>query len=261
MISHFRSSDVIIPMSDYFAEDFLMGKSYAISDIHAHMEPFGQFLDQIGPDDKVYVIGDVVDKGPDGLDVLFRILDDPRCILIIGNHDLMFLEQINCRRRSLYDREAIELSEIWQIRNGGNVTWAAFKRLRLQDQDRIFNALSDAAVQRTIRINGQNIVLVHACPQGPEGNVFLRDLPMIGEHYDWRSGWVWDREPRHLPDSVVVTGHTPVQSFGYFGEAEIYRDGDWIDIDCGLAIQMPGVSRMAVLCLDDFSASYYEITR
>ena len=119
MISHFRAPDVIIPLSEYFAEDNLMGKSYAISDIHAHMEPFEQFLDEIGPNDKVYVIGDVVDKGPDGLDVLFRILDDPRCILIIGNHDLMFLEQINCKRRSLYDRAAIELSEICRSETAG----------------------------------------------------------------------------------------------------------------------------------------------
>lgn len=261
MFFHFCAVDGIIPMSEFFTKELLMGKSYAISDIHAHMEPFGKFLNEIGPDDKVYVIGDVVDKGPDGLDVLFRILDDPRCTLIIGNHDLMFLEQINCKRRSLYDRASVELSEIWQIRNGGNVTWAAFKRLRLQDQDRIYNALADSAVQRTIRVNGNNIVLVHACPQGPEGNIFLRDIPMIGEHYDWRSGWVWDREIRSIPDSIVVTGHTPVQSFGYFGDAEIYCEDGWFDIDCGLAIQMPGVSRMAVLCLDDFSARYYEISR
>ena len=238
-----------------------MGKTFVVSDLHAHDEPFARFLSEIGPDDRVFVIGDVVDKGPDGLDVLFRILDDPRCVFLMGNHDLMFLEQINIMKHGLMDPDSFELTNIWQARNGGYTTWAAFKRLSLPDQDRIWESLREAAVQRTVRVNGRNFVLVHACPQGAEGNVFLRDLPMNGVHYDWRSDWVWEREIRQVPGAVVVTGHTPVQSYAPYVDAEVLRDGDWYDIDCGLAIQMPGVSRMAVLCLDDLSDTYYGITR
>ena len=66
-----------------------MGKTYVISDIHAHMAPLAGFLRSINDDDIVYILGDIVDKGPDGLDPFLTILDDLRCILILGNHELM----------------------------------------------------------------------------------------------------------------------------------------------------------------------------
>ena len=73
-----------------------MGKTYVCSDIHAHADILREVLKKLQSDDMLYMIGDAVDKGPDGMEALKILRDDPRCEMLIGNHDLMMLQNLAC---------------------------------------------------------------------------------------------------------------------------------------------------------------------
>ena len=68
---------------------------YWVGDIQGCDEPLGQLLDQIGfsvSRDQLYVLGDLVNRGPASLDVLrrlYRMGTSVQCVL--GNHDLHLL--------------------------------------------------------------------------------------------------------------------------------------------------------------------------
>ena len=66
---------------------------YAMSDIHGQYELFRNLMEQItlGKDDILYVLGDVVDRGPDSMKILKYMMANPNIIPIMGNHELMAL--------------------------------------------------------------------------------------------------------------------------------------------------------------------------
>ena len=52
---------------------------YAMSDIHGQYELFRNLMEQIplGKDDTLYVLGDVVDRGPDSMNTLKYMMANP----------------------------------------------------------------------------------------------------------------------------------------------------------------------------------------
>ena len=52
---------------------------YAMSDIHGQYELFRNLMEQIplGKDDTLYVLGDVVDRGPDSMKILKYMMANP----------------------------------------------------------------------------------------------------------------------------------------------------------------------------------------
>ena len=62
---------------------------YAVADLHGHYELYKAIKDRIKVDDLLYVLGDCADRGPDGWKTLSSIIEDPQCILLMGNHEWM----------------------------------------------------------------------------------------------------------------------------------------------------------------------------
>ena len=67
--------------------------TYVISDIHGCYEKYRQRLDKIhfSNDDTLFVLGDVVDRGPQPVKVLQDMMCRPNVVPLIGNHELMAL--------------------------------------------------------------------------------------------------------------------------------------------------------------------------
>ena len=71
--------------------------TYAVSDLHGHMDVFEKGLERIGfsEADMLYVIGDAIDRGPDGIKILEYIKDHKNMDLLIGNHEFMMLNAVD----------------------------------------------------------------------------------------------------------------------------------------------------------------------
>lgn len=61
--------------------------NYCISDIHGHYDYYKKMLEKIGfsDDDMLYIIGDVVDRGPHPVKLLLDLMKRPIVCCIAGN--------------------------------------------------------------------------------------------------------------------------------------------------------------------------------
>lgn len=67
---------------------------YVTSDLHGY--PLGRFLDLLGKanfghEDFIFVLGDVIDRGNDGITLLQWMMLQDNVQLILGNHEAMML--------------------------------------------------------------------------------------------------------------------------------------------------------------------------
>ena len=68
--------------------------TYVVSDIHGEYDMFLELLDKIGlkETDTLYVLGDILDRGPHPLRLLRKLMEMPNVVCLVGNHELMALE-------------------------------------------------------------------------------------------------------------------------------------------------------------------------
>ena len=81
----------------------MAGRLLVIGDIHGFITPLNLLLDHLKPDleDTLVTLGDYIDRGPHSKDVLFKLIQlkpITNLKMLIGNHDLMFLESIHFKR-------------------------------------------------------------------------------------------------------------------------------------------------------------------
>ena len=73
---------------------------------------FHSMLQRIGftPEDTLYLLGDVIDRGPDGIQLLREIMHTPNMKMILGNHEYMMMQY--------YSPDATDVEVLRWSRNG-----------------------------------------------------------------------------------------------------------------------------------------------
>lgn len=256
-------------------------KTYVISDVHSHFGVFERFLNDINPEDKVFFLGDAIDKGPDGIEVLKYIMDNPRIQMVMGNHELMMIqylhaldvykEGIETKMLDVMDKYMLSgQEEQWLDRNCGWATLEGYFKLSKEEQKKMIEFLINLPLVLRVDVNNRNFVLVHSVPARipfytPGAILYL-------EHKHRADDYVWDRlDSIEIENSIIVVGHTMTYHYGAIDENgkmtiasanKVNSDGQeepvWFDIDCGLA-KNSTESRLCALCLDDLSVKYYEL--
>ena len=69
-------------------------KFYATSDFHGHYNLYKKIKEMVDPQDIIYVLGDCADRGPNGWKTLKAVIEDPQCILLMGNHEHMLMKSM-----------------------------------------------------------------------------------------------------------------------------------------------------------------------
>lgn len=224
---------------------------YVVSDIHGEYDMFIELLQKIKPKetDKLYVLGDVLDRGPHPVKTLLMLMGMSNVVCIAGNHELMALECLEFLRKEITDQSIEELDEkmldnlvTWQY-NGSKTTIDEFRRLDEETRQKVVEFLKEFSIYEELTVNGEEYLLVHAglgnySPEKDIEDYSLKEL-------------VWGRADykiKYFDDIYVVTGHTPTQYIeGNPRPGYIYRENNHIAIDCGGYI--PG-GRLAAICLD-----------
>jgi serine/threonine protein phosphatase 1 len=233
--------------------------TYVMADIHGEYEMFMEILDQINlkETDTLYVIGDILDRGPHPIKTLLKLMEMQNAICLVGNHELMALECLEFLCREIteesiesLDKETVDNLITWQM-NGSVTTTDEFHKLDKETREEIIEYIRDFLIYEEIKVNGKKYLLVHAGlgNYSPE-----RDI----EDYSLQE-LVWNRadyDTQYFEDTYVITGHTPTQAIEGAIPGSIYRNNNHIAIDCGSCF--PG-GRLAALCLDtdeEFYSSY-----
>jgi len=82
---------------------------YVISDIHGCYAQFTELLGLIDfkDTDTLYVLGDIVDRGPHPIKVLSALMEMPNAVCIVGNHELMALDGLRFLKEPLINSRSI----------------------------------------------------------------------------------------------------------------------------------------------------------
>ena len=88
---------------------------YCISDIHGELDRFKAMLDLIhfSHEDTLYIIGDVIDRKPNGVDILRIIMKTHNMVMLLGNHEQMCLE-------TLGPHNTLGARSLWKSNGGSN---------------------------------------------------------------------------------------------------------------------------------------------
>ena len=225
--------------------------TYVMSDIHGEYDLFAELLDTIGlkEADTLYILGDILDRGPHPVKTLLKIMEMPNVFCLVGNHEFMALKCLRFLTRTItdeliadLDQEKLEAFLSWQ-RNGCDTTLEEFGRLDAEMRQEVMDYLMDLLLYEELTAGGKHYLLVH----GGLGN--YRPDKEISEYT--LKELVWDRadyETRYFEDTYVVSGHTPTQFIeGNPRPGYVYRKNNHIAIDCGC--YLPG-GRLAAMCLE-----------
>lgn len=235
--------------------------TYVMSDIHGNKRNFESIIEQINlqPEDELYVLGDVIDRYPDGIKILRWLMKCPNAHLLLGNHEYMMLKAIDtpyeegkCRT---YNNTRYSLYHWYQ--NGGDITHNYLKHIKKETRRIIFDYLRTLPVNIRIQVNNKSYKLVHASPT-ENFSTYGRDYH---NHYEFA---VWHRwnECEYVPEDVtMIFGHTPTVHFQDDNVLKIWYGDSAIGIDCGSGYSEEHnywsyKGRLACLRLDDMKEFY-----
>ena len=219
--------------------------TYVMSDIHGNLDRFNSVMKQINlkPTDKLYILGDVIDRYKYGIKILLKIMKMPNVKMLIGNHEYMMLEALDSNNP--YPHKLHQ----W-YGNGGKCTHEYLKHIRKDTRNAIFEYLHALPLNYEIEVNNKKYKLVHASP--------VENYLNYGKgHYDdMREFAVWERwnECHLVPDGfILVFGHTPTCFFKETDPISIWSNDEAIGIDCACGYYD---GRLACLRLDDMKEFY-----
>lgn len=225
---------------------------YVMSDIHGCYEKYLKMLDEINfsENDTLYVLGDVVDRGQEGMKALLDMGERENVILLRGNHDhwvgillsnLHMLDEEDC------PQELIELYGIW-LSNGGKTSLVEYLQLPDEEQRKIINIIKKAECSAEIKVENEKYLLAHTVP----------GIERISEYDDWTlEDYIMgdpDYEEQYFEDMYVVTGHTPTGFIDPQCVGRIWKGNQHIAIDCGAVFEKP----LGCICLDTLKEYYVD---
>lgn len=264
---------------------------YVTSDAHGHVRALEEAIKQanIQPEDTLYVLGDMVDRGPAPIDVVKLVRSMPNAQVIMGNHERMMIDALVKGNR--FD------SETWNM-NGGWATVKQYDELSHDEQVELLAWMQGLPLYKVIEVNGRQFILVHAGIDSIDIHIYMQQefgdekedgystphienalLAQGQETLLWIRDGFWDIPTGLINQDgagpIVICGHTPSVNLGYYvndqpmnceglnpetGHGQIVEVGacketnytpDKIDIDCSAASGSEFGS-IGVMRLDDF---------
>ena len=225
--------------------------TYVMSDIHGNLKKYREMIEKIDlkDSDTLYILGDVIDRGEDGIAILLDMMSRPNVLPILGNHEHMAYPVLR-NIYSIFSEKNAHIVDIWQtwMLNGGRVTLEAYLDLPDEDKDALIDYLGEEfSAYEEITVGDKSFVLVHGgLPD------FSEDIPL--DDYALHD-IVWHRtefEKVHFADKYLITGHTPTFHCGEQYRGRIAIGNNNIAIDCGVSCG----EALGCIRLEDFAEFY-----
>ena len=234
-----------------------MNKVYACSDLHGQYELWEQISNYCDKTDKIYFLGDAIDRGPDGIKLFEALKSDPRVIYLKGNHEDLLIKSILAILDDEDDFYGNSHLQLW-LYNGGLSTYEKLMSYPIETRKSYITYLNKLPMFARYKNKKNKMIYM--------------------THSGSFSDPIWDRQ--HLIqltftediNSYIVHGHTPVQKLNRFfygdiknsegklfprvikdAEVAFYCGGNKIDIDLGSFAS----NKTALLNLDTFEPMYF----
>lgn len=234
--------------------------TYVMSDLHGRYKQYIRMLETIrfSDEDELYILGDVVDRGPEPVRILLDMSMRANVYPILGNHEYMAeyllaklsteITDDNCDTH--FTAEDISALAGW-LSDGGQTTLEGFRRLSPDEREGILAYLTEFAPYEELTVGKNRFVLVHGglADFDPDRPLWdYDDYALVTEHTDYTR--------RYYPDRYLITGHVPTGLIDPGCGGRIYRANGHFAIDCGNG----GGGTLGCLRLDDLAEFYVEPT-
>ena len=231
---------------------------YCCSDLHGSKELWSQIKNFLKPDDKLYFLGDALDRGEHGIQIAKEMLADERVIYLKGNHEEMFVESMKD-----YLSDEFQPGEYFYrwVANGGSPTFDEAIKIGVKlDFINQLEKLPSFAYYKNK--DGIISLLSHSgfTPRYVDNKLIF---PEYEKDYIWDRGHFekWD-EVEELDSLLVIHGHTPIPYMkkyilGISGETEgayWYCNNHKINLDTGCFWS----KKTVLLDLDTFDEHIFE---
>ena len=231
---------------------------YVTSDIHGKLDRLKRLIEtiELSEDDKLYIIGDLVDRGDKPMETIEFVMNYPQIEVIMGNHDEMMLYTLKYKDEKQTER--------WS-RNGCEPTIKGFDKRTLEEQEKILSYIENLPY---FKIIDNKFLLVHGGFEPERLIESLKEKPLEDALTEQRDRLVWVRDDfiknKALDSLITIFGHSPRRYIDKIFEVEsklpyeIWFDkvyNDKIGIDTGNCYDD---GRMSCLRLDDYKVFYIE---
>ena len=221
---------------------------YVISNIHGEMAKLCELIDKIelSEDDILYVLGDLVDKGDESMEVLCDLSMRTNVYPVMGEHDALAYEMLSgfddmLKNGGSPDPEYVAKMQEW-IKIGGGTTLEGFRALDADMKEGVLDYLADMApYEIAVTDSGAEFLLVHAGIANFDPDTDLDDYAPEDFYTE-----ALDMDKEYFGDMGVVVGHVPTKKLGS-ADSRIVKKGKNIAIDCGVYDR----GALACICLDN----------
>ena len=251
--------------------------TYVCSDIHGQYDAFMRMLERIelSDTDKLYILGDAIDRGPHGMKILKTVMKMKNVELFMGNHELLMMDAIRnyeeCETEGRTDTEDLDL---WLDEcNGGRQTFEDYKKCSAKKKAEIKIYLDNLVVAKKLKIGKKNYYLSHAYVVSKKfddevkyNELIYKDAFQAVWQNIYDSSFTMELKEKIFPNkkTIYVSGHIFTQRLGNIdeeGRGLVYDDKNFlegyhiINIDCGMALQNKS-SQLACMRLEDEKIFY-----
>lgn len=219
---------------------------YAISNLHGNKEKFDLMLKLINFKDEkdvLYILGDTVDYGADGIELLLDLSMRSNVYHIKGEHEALAYDMISrfleiSQNGEAPDAEFISAFRDWTANKGGMPTFEAFQALDEDMREGLLEYFEEMTPYEEVRAGKKDFILCHAGIAN-----FKPEKPL--EDYDEEDFYseCLDFSKEYFKGKTIVVGHTPTTEFN---KGAIYQTSAAVNIDCACAFD----GRLGCLCLD-----------
>ena len=226
---------------------------YVMSDLHGCFEIYRKMLLLIDlqEDDTLYILGDIVDRGPEGIKILLDLSTRRNVIALRGNHDHkaeVMLSRLVRPKESIARKQFEKQFGFW-ISDGGLPTYENFLKLEQREKEVVLKYFKAMPFYKELEVDGKKYFLAHTVP---EKECMPKELEQcLGKELLWGEP---DYEETYFEDITLVTGHTPTVLIDKSFAGRIWKGNNHIAVDCGAVFGNP----LGCICLNTGEEFYVD---
>ena len=207
--------------------------TYVVANLHGSYSKFKELLKVISfkDSDIMYVLGDVVDYGEEGMELVGDLSIRYNVYPIVGEHDYKAVRMLSGFEKMIKSGETPDKKFIAEMTewaaDGGQVTLDSYRTLDAEMREGILDYLSDMTLYEEVSAGGREYLLVHAGIAGYKDGIDLESLEPEAFFTE-----ALDLTKKYFDDKTVIVGHNPTTEDNG-GNGKIFYGNGSIAIDCG----------------------------
>ncbi len=229
--------------------------TYVMTDIHGHYKEFLRMLKMVNFDtkkDRIVSLGDMVDRGPNPLEVINFFYNSTYAISLKGNHEFWLTE--------FYDAEKNNFENGTYYYNTPRI----LKQCCSEHQIEMYMEwMKGLHVQTSCYVGGRRFLLAHGATYSDSGQHTIEDY--CNPDGDWYENILSNETEQSY---ISIVGHLPTSSLYMYGvrdavPGKIYhsKNGKVIFLDCGAAYPELESSQLSCIRLEDLEEFYVRSER